>query len=58
MEMILYATKVSYQAILNPILRTIEITKLLENMQEMLKKETEYVIIHKFLLILIYIIHN
>ena len=32
---------------INPKLRTIELTKLLENMQETLKKETEYVIIHK-----------
>ena len=38
--------------------RTIEHTKLLENMQETLKKETEYVIIHKLLMILIYTIHH
>ena len=43
---------------INPKLRTIELTKLLENMQETLKKETEYVIIHKLLMILIYNRHN
>ena len=32
--------------------RTIEHTKLLENMQETLKKEIEYVLIHKLLVIL------
>ena len=41
-----------------PKLRTIELTKLLENMQETLKKETEYVIIHKLFMILIYTIHH
>ena len=41
-----------------PKIRTIELTKLLENMQETLKKETEYVIIHKLLMILIYTIHH
>ena len=43
---------------INPKLRTIELTKLLENIQETLKKGIEYVKIHKLLMILIYTIHH
>ena len=45
-------TKALYHVEIKPKITTIELTKVLENMQETLKKETEYVIIQKLLLLL------